>query len=261
MKRLGISLLTVLMLVSMCPWVTAANINSAPSAEQSSLLEIKSFPSGEKYVYNHATGEIIAKAFTYNEAGELVELDVEEYVAIKTSQPTISGSSVSPEMVDTAVLPPDGSFETGTNSVGYSYVYDFRETTTHTRLGDPVKVSADMKGPGYISYFTSTSVNETFGGGLSLSLTIKNAIKIGASFDWNASLTTRTTIGYTYSVPAGYTGYVQFTPYYNVTVGDLYYLTITPFDIIETNMGEVWGASPKELPSGLADGIYELKLY
>ncbi len=46
---------------------------------------------------------------------------------------------------------------------------------------------------------------------------------MGASFSpWNTSSSSTTTFGAVFPVESGRKAYVQFTPYLNVTVGDLY---------------------------------------
>ena len=61
-------------------------------------------------------------------------------------------------------------------------------------------------------------------------------------------------------MPEGSTGYIQFTPYLNVTIGDLYYVYTGPLVYDELYVGEVWGATPKEIAGGFADGLFELVL-
>ena len=203
--------------------------------------------SGKAYAYNPATGEKVIKAWGYNEDGELVELDWVEYLQIKNS-----ADSTSPEQ----------DVSTNTQSVPYTAdiatAYEYRETMTYMQHGPSHKVTIDIVGPSKIEYVSSVEVSNSFGGEINLTGTIKNMIQLGASFDWHETLSSSTSVGATFVVDPGETAYVRFTPYLDVTVGDLYYITVAAGHYNESNLGEVWGKSPRMLPNGFADGLLEL---
>ena len=254
MKKIISLVLTISIIFSAsCLSAYATNTSEAGS---SPVWTIESFPSGEEYLYNEISGEIIAKAFCFDETGNLIELDLQEYLLTKNSPSYTSGSSnlSGPPLFSTAAVGPNPDDFLRRDT----WAYEYRETRTYVTSGDPIKVSADLKGPGTISHLTSIQIGHTFGGDVSFTATIKNAVQLGASFVWNVSAATEESNTYAVDVPAGRTGYVQFTPRFDVTVGDLYYVYTAPFVSEETYLGEVWGSSPRMLDNGFADGTYEL---
>lgn len=215
---------------------------------------IQSDPSGFEYLLNIVTGEKIVRAFTYNEEGLLVEISLEECLQIKKSSPSVNAIPA----VDAAVNSVDYGTEDASTLRYETVMYNYQETSTYQANGTPVKVSADSKGPASISYFISQTISCSFGGNISLTTAYKNAISSGASFSWNNTLSSQVQNGYTYPVPSGRTGYIRFTPYMNVTTGNLYQIYISSYGTEEKNLGTVWGYSPKALSNGIADGLYEL---
>lgn len=208
-------------------------------------FSLETSSSGEQYLLNETTGEKTIAAYAYNENGELVKISLSECKRIKESSVPIDNGIESRANPVNTVLP---------QAITYRYV----ETSAYVGNGIPVKVSADMRGPGRITTIQATTVSCGFGGDISLTGTIKKVIELGASFTWNVSLSTEASNSYEFDpIPAGEIGYVQFIPYYNVSIGDLYQ-GHSESSLPDTYKGEVWGQSPKKLASGLADGLYEL---
>jgi hypothetical protein len=244
-NRKFIAILLVLAL-AVCVFPISAFAENIPEAN---TWSIETSPSGEKYLFNKLTGEKTIAAYRPDDKGNLVEVSLEECLEIKNSMMRVSGTSAA--LADNNYVAPDSAnYET--------VIYDYRQSSTSVGYGTPIKVSADVTGPATISYLTSKTVSCSFGGGISLSAAMQNAIKSGASFSWNTSLSTASSLSYSFSVPSGRTGYIQFTPYLNVTSGNLYQIYVSSYGTTETNLGSVWGKSPKSLSNGFADGLYEL---
>ena len=58
--------------------LSASGYESAETDDEG-VWSLETFDSGEEYLLNSVSGEKIAKAFGYNEAGELVEIPLDEY--------------------------------------------------------------------------------------------------------------------------------------------------------------------------------------
>lgn len=251
MKRVISFMLVLTMAFALWSPVSAATVPNAQETNSLSPWILEESDSGDEYLLNPSSGEIIAKAFGYNAMGELVEIDLKDYLVLKNSLPHIESMESSTDPLTPSVT---------SSGVVATWIYDYRETRTYNGIGDPIKVSADMKGPGSISHFNATTIEHSFGGEVGLTWTMISDIQLGASFDWHKSLSSETSNGYTYEVPAGRTGYIQFTPYLSVTVGGMYHVYIAPLVTNEYYVGEVWGATPKEIAGGFADGLFELVL-
>jgi len=109
----------------------------------------------------------------------------------------------------------------------------------------------------------SVTTTESFGGNTSITAEISKAIKLGATFTWNTTSASAIGVGFTWPITSGKNGYIKFTPYLDVTVGNLsmffydYATGVSGF----LDVGEVWGASPRKLPSGFTNGLYEVVEY
>ena len=255
MKKVLSLILTLAMIFALCLPVSAASFSEMEETNSESQWVLKTAESGEEYILNRSSGEIIAKVFSYNEFGELVEMDLSEYLVLKNSLPCVTSRSLN----TTGTLSPYKD-NTSSSAAKNTWIYDYRETSTTVEFGTPVKVTQDIRGPGKVSHFTSTTIEHSFGGDVSIVGAMKNVIQLGASFDWHISLASETSNGYEFDVPRGYIGYIQFTPYLNVTEGDLYYLYSDILFQDEIYLGEVWGSAPREIEGGFADGLFELIL-
>lgn len=137
--------------------------------------------------------------------------------------------------------------------------YYYTETRTYVGLGAAQKVSPDYKGTATITLVNSVTTTNIYGGSASAIVEATNKIKLGASFNWNTSSASSTSVSGAWPVPAGKTGYIQFTPRLNVSVGNVL-MTFWVSGIYKSlDMGESWGASPAKAGS-FTDGIYELIL-
>ena len=243
-KKIMSIALVILLMFTLCSTAFAAD-----ASDSSAIWVLKRSDSGEEYLYNRVTGEIIIQAFGYNDDGELVELDLKEH--LKTKNPA-AGIQPTLQPTNSNVIMRDPSYS--------SSYYDYRESNYRRMLGNTIKVSADVDGPGSISYLITNTISHSYGGSVSITASILSAIQSGVSFDWNTSLSTSVSAGYSFDVPAGRRGYVQFTPYVDYSIGSLYLVSVAPFYQEETMVGQVWYTSPVKLANGIADGVYELVL-
>ena len=252
-KKLSTLILSVVLLITCCVFPGYAATNTGQDVEKSAGVWVLEYDSdGEAYIRNKLTNERIVEAVRCNADGELEELDIEDYVQIKNSL-SIDDSALESNSMNNALLGND--IEPMSDS-GWMYLYE--ETRNYVALGTPIKVSADLRGPGTIFHLDVRTIQHSFGGDVNVPID-QTAITIGAGFSWNVSAKTTTSNGYVYPVPSGELGYIQFTPYLNVTEGDLYHIYAAPFVYLENYLGKVWGKSPRKY-GDLADGIYELVL-
>jgi hypothetical protein len=139
------------------------------------------------------------------------------------------------------------------SAVNYYRFFKTGETTLKTD-GSPLKVSADMKGPGKLSASYAKSVTAAF----SSTLATANQSMITASVSGSYGYTLTTTIGYTLDVASGRIGYIAFQPYKIKVTGNLkYYSSLYPTTPISTTA--VYAKYPKKTSAGEFDGLYYIK--
>ena len=139
------------------------------------------------------------------------------------------------------------------SAVNYYRFFKTGETILKTD-GTPLKVSADMKGPGKLSATYSKSVTATF----SSSLATANQGLITPTVSGSYGYTLTTTIGYSLDVASGKIGYIAFQPYKIKVIGDLkYFSSMYPTKPISTT--SVYAKYPKKTSTGEFDGLYYVK--
>ena len=242
-KLIALSLFTALLIGCTLP------ARAVPGGTATAVQPMEATSTGENFFYRKATGETVIKAYSYNESGELIALTLEEYLQIQNSVPSVPGDS---EWQPYNIR--------GASTVSNTWYYDYRETDAYVALGDSYAVTADVKGPATIQHTQSATIQHSFGGSVTLDGATKLLIQTGASFDWHTSLSSGVSNSYTFEVPSGKIGYVQFTPYLNYTEGEIYLVTVLPGYMDEMHIGDAWGACPIEIPGGFANGIFELIL-
>lgn len=209
---------------------------------------LKKLDNGDIVLQNDATGKTIIDAFRFTENGMQVPVDLQVYAnelnnAIMQEATLKEISAFTPDIV------PQGRPST--------FAYTFEQSSADKTLGTAVKITADIKGPASVSYGESVTVSDSFGGDISINAKIEDAIEGGASFTWENSLSSSAQFSVTYSIPAGKTGYIQFTPYYNLSTGTIVRRLYSP-SLVKTERFKGWGRSPIKLSTGFADGIYAL---
>lgn len=202
---------------------------------------------GAIVLHNDATGETITDAFRFTETGERVPVDLQLY-ASELNESIEINSTMEKIMVfssDTVLRGPS------------TYVYTFEESSTEKKLGTAIKVTSDIEGPATVTYGESATITDSFGGNISINEKIEDAIEVGASFTWNKSLASSAQFSVAYDVPVGRTGYIKFTPYYNISSGTIVRRLYSP-SLVKTDRFPGWGKSPIKLATGFADGVYAL---
>lgn len=206
---------------------------------------------------NTFTGEKIIDAFQIDSNGEYLYLDLVNYANILNNSPKIKQDK--PEQISLKTIQ-EGEEVSPQSEV--NIIFTYRETNTYVGLGSAIKVTPDVVGPTQLSYGESVSISESYGGDISITYAIKQKINAGASFNWNKTTTTASNFGFSYEIPDGKTGYIQFRPRFNVTEG---IITETVYSslggIIDTYEFNAWGQCGIKLSTGFADGVYERVLY
>lgn len=257
MKK-GFSLLVCILMIFVC--LTSNAIVADESINTEGKWEVATNAQGEEYLRNSLTDEEILVAFRIDEEGDIVYLDLYEHAHKLNNMPRAS---------EGLLITDDGNYQEeyygeDPNLINpYAVVTKYFENRTYIGLGSATKVTPDVRGPAQLNVTISRTITNSFGGDIGITSSISQAISSGASFTWHRSLGSSTSIGTTFSVPANKIGYVQFTPYLNVTVGDVYryHYTLPLYILIRQEyVGGAWGGSPIRLAGGYADGIYELKV-
>lgn len=195
------------------------------------------------------------KAFRLDASGNQIEIDLIEY-AKTLNETTLIPTNTQEQLIVNDQLNNANHFQRTYVFIPF-HTYSYTETRNYRTTGSPIKCTADMVGPCDITYGESETVSESFSASITLSGE-KSAIQAGASFGWEHSVQTTSSFSVAYNVPAGKIGYIQFKPYYNVSVGNL---TDTFWTSQYTNTKSVrgeYGMSPVRLANGYADGVFEL---
>jgi len=258
-KKISVLFLCFVLLLACFPNFAFAESNM--ELNKQSYWKVMTNNQGEIYLYNTVTGEKMVQAYRIDENNNIVYLDLEALAGHLNAMEYAKRLN----LVEDIPLPKSPASQKD-NDVVPQYTTllpwrEYRETRSYTKLGTPEKVTPDYVGPYTITHATSITVTESFGGSVSISGAVKDAIKAGASFTWSRSAQSSTTIGGNTTVPEGKIGYVQFTPYLNVSEGDVYYCVASSTGkITKIYEGTAWGSCPKKLSNGMADGIYQLIL-
>ena len=244
-------LITIMALVILVSTTNLITLAAAPP--ENGTWEVALDEMGEIYLKNTNTGENMVAAYTINENGDIVYYDLTEYANHLNSM-----AGEYQQNRSTLKFPITGNEDTKIIAFADpAPTYTYAETRTYTGLAPTEKVTPDYTGPCTITLVNSVTTTEGFGGSLSGNADVAKSIKLGASFTWNTSSASATSVSGTWSVPAGKKGYIQFTPYLNVSVGNvtMYYWVGGVFKTLD--MGENWGSSPKKV-GNFTDGNYEI---
>lgn len=237
--------------------LTLASPAFATETSSSENWRVVTDEDGSIYLQNDATNEIIVYAFRIDENGDEQSVDLVEYAhQLNTASiiPTLVGSTNEQSEQNDQNDPI--SRKPGTST----YVYSYEETRSYRTLGSGIKVTPDVVGPATITYGESVTVSDEFGGTISISASMEDAISGAASFEWHTELSSSSSFSVTHEIMAGRTGHVEFTPYYNYSSGTLTQkLVHIPGGVISTKTYNAWGKSPIILATGFADGIYSVR--
>lgn len=251
-RILGMILSMIIFLSAALPTPSFA-LESQPNKEGEWVVKVND--EGNVYLNNALTGEDLAAAFTIDENGNAVYLNLAEYAKQLNADDKKESDLVQiPQRADSF-----NKQESETKLLADPLPsYTYSQTTSYVINGSPAKVTPDYAGPASITVVNSITTTEGWSATVSGNADITKKIKAGASFTWNSSTASSTSVNGTWSVPSGKTGYIQFTPYLNYTQGNvtMYYYVAGIFKTLD--MGLQWGTSPKKV-GGYTDGLYELK--
>lgn len=227
--------------------VTSNNVSYADSTIDNSKNYSLVEKDGKTAIYNKLENNFIVEA--YNTDG--TEVNLEEYKDLlneSLNQPQANKFE--------GFSSPQNQSITSLNDVAMNY---YTESRNYNSLGSPLKMTPDIncKNSGDncpITKVESKTTSESFGSNVTGG--DKNYIKLNASFTWTTSATVTFTYGWT--IPKGKTGYLQFTPRNKVSTGTITYAGVFGgiYQVIGTK--DVWGQTPVKLPTGEADGVWEI---
>lgn len=210
------------------------------------------------YLQNSKTGDKIVEAVSFDDAGNLVPVDLVEYASMLNNQPVINQTS---SLLKDAQLT-DTPLQNSTNSINSTIppvtVREYNETGAFRTTGGVEKCTADVVGPANLTYGNSIGTSDAFNYQFNITAEIKKIIKAGASFTWVDSSTSNTNFSLTYQIPAGKIGYVTFQPYLNYTYGKIREVVFVNNVIISDNSYLANATSPVKLSNGFTDGIFAL---
>ena len=220
--------------------------------------EVRVSDEGFEYLGSDHVDFKIAAVGRVNEYGVFVNIDLEEYAEFLNSG---AGIGI---YVD---------FENKAENFVFPIVpnqYRFVPTSIRSNiLGTPTRISMHfVGGPHYPTLITAVfqhTFTETIGGDFVMTFPRWLALLTGINFTWNSSASNTTSIGGTWTVPVGYTGYMQFTPFYTSLEGRMYQINppllgVFPLPLPDTFIGEFWGQTPQRV-GDFADGILELRTF
>lgn len=242
--------LFVLSVPSVCAVEKASNGPDVNAGREEWVLQVID---GQEILFNSGTGETIPEAHRIIN-GQAVPVSLQELcIALNSS---LSEESFAADL-ETSIT--DDPTDPDVARRAPVYFYRFEDTQTSRVNGSPEKVTDDYIGPTQISIVTSVTITESYGGSFTLSATAKNAISDSASFTWNRSLASGTSVGAAYDVPDGQIGYIEFVPYLNKITGSLYEAFSDPTTGYMSDYvykGQAWGTCPIRLNNGIADGLF-----
>lgn len=212
------------------------------------------------YIENCRTGEKIIEAWKYDDLGRQVNIDLCDYVnELNQGQDEQVERAEDIYNRTNEMSIPVLSHASPQSLVMPVEITNYTEESNSVVNGSPIKITADVKGKATISYGNMTTVSESFTvSGTTTTEAIKNKIRLGAGFTWNKSATSNSSFGITYTVPAGKTGYITFTPKYNKTVGTYRVRFYLENRLLTDDSYSVTAKSPISLSNGFADGTYAL---
>ncbi len=189
---------------------------------------------------NKVTGEEITDVYeTVN--GITRKLSVEEALEKLNSIPV---SELDKEYENS-----NSNYDIETDEVGYVKNYFELTSGPNKVIGNPRKISQDVKGPAIIE--VSQGQEFTFSESFSSNVTyaMKAEIALSAGIEWSKSATR--SISVTHQVPSGKMGHVAFKPYYYEIKGN--YITEIPGVTVSSK--KISARTPITLYNGLCDGL------
>jgi len=198
------------------------------------------------YLFNATTGYRIDSAWTYDEDGKLIEIDLVAH-AIELNYSNILNAELLYSTGFTVPIMPINDL--------HQPNYRFHQSSSSTPLGIAVPASAEFRGPVTIQHTLGVSTSHSFSAGVNATWQREGAVQAGASFNWTRTSTSQEITSGSWQIASGRIGRVYFTPRYNQTNGRLwvYYRNVRMHD-----RGSQWGRSPR-LVGQFTDGVFEIR--
>ncbi|WP_033163919.1 hypothetical protein [Clostridium sp. KNHs205] len=232
--------------------------SSAYAATNSNeLWTIQKDGDNKTYLQNSKTGEKIVEAVRFDEAGNIISVDLVEYASMLNNHQQLNQSASISKDNQFTDTPSQSLLNVSNLPVT---VREYIQNSAFVTTGGVEKCTADVVGPANISYGNSIGTSESFNYGANLTGEIKKVIKAGATFSWVTSSSSNTSFNLTFQVPAGKTGYVMFQPYLNYTYGNVREVVVAGGMIISDTKILANATCPKVLSNGFTDGIFALAL-
>lgn len=228
----------------------------ADKKDKQENYELKFDENGNQYIYNILDDEKIYEAFKFDKEGNFISKDLSEYKDELNER-------------DKYLKEFNEKFENEKVEEKYLEKYaeaEFIKTQTISKvLGESIKISADIIGPGTISTRSQMKINDSFSLSGKIASCIKTKIKQVAPFKWENSLKMGYKNNYEISLQVNEKklGYLSFTPYFKRVYGDVYNVIYNPAGIKMNRKyaGIRFGDSPKVLKEDFCDGIYSIIYY
>ena len=250
MKKMGCIFISLLVIFLFSTAACTFQPEKDDSIEEKHHWVLDTDENGKEILRDTLSDKTVVEAWQFDETGKAIPLDMEEYLVILRQAEENEETSKTPRETPFSIVNP--------LAATVSYIYE--ETSSTVVTGTPKKVTIDMVGPCTITQAESITITDSFSTSVNSNAEMKKQVKLGASFTWEHSLSSTTTITGTFPVPAGKTGYLRFIPKYRHTSGNLKLVTTDVITTV-TDLGTVWGQCPKKLDSGLCDGVLELVTY
>lgn len=248
--------LCIMLPMLLCVCLTLSGCASDPLPEKTDVeddrgigvWECRFDENGQLYLFNETLNRGITSSYEVMEDGSLREQDLREYCEVLNARkPEEQYSQESRATMQSPRI----------TTVDYLYKEKTRDLGV---VGEGLVVSSDVVaryGDAQISILEGVTITHSFGGNVSFTAKIREAITGGASFTWNTSLTSSVSTSTTLIVKQGTIGHVEFSPYYDVTTGTLTEFIGTEYGT-QTNTYEVTGKCPQKTSRGFARGIYQV---
>lgn len=229
---------------------TPAAESDSPTIYYDNTWELIEAEDGTPILHNPITNRKIIKSYRVGHDGQLVEVDLSDYLEELNNTPTITVPESTPKQ---------NAYSPRITTV--QYIYSEKSKTLGIR-GEPLIISSELPARQKdepITVLESVSVTNSYGGDITIGAQAKEAISTGASFSWSTSLNSEVSVEYGLTVPQGYIGRAIFIPYFDMTEGTLTQITSTAVGTTITDYN-AWGLSPQKTALGYAYGRYDIEI-
>ncbi|MGL4741779.1 MAG: hypothetical protein ACRC41_13375 [Sarcina sp.] len=206
----------------------------------------------------------IREAWRYDEQGNLMSVDMEEYLNIINNSFNTGDLALSFDELKLGVFKDKeiNVIKESKEPSNYRYV----QTNSRSIYGEPIKITASIDGSEAGAEFIDenhTYISARYGGKALGNIRVKNAIALGVDFEWNNVVKSNNNAGKRCEIRAHTIGHLEFIPKLTYTKGSIYrdIYNAANIKIRTEELGEVEGVTPNKLKSGFADGVFVLKIF